>query len=194
MKSAEAFDRYDQTRQEAGGRLGNGIATMEVSTILIPQLDSRTAVPACVWLGMESAVRGIIELGLACRAHGENRHRGGRAVVGNVAHDGEAWATISAVYEGIAMAAIAGIEKFAEAVVTNANIRRDQGSGCRLSLAGNNAEFGITGAGDLSNHEASDVSKWRGFDRQTVDEVIHGFRRTFHLNRDARGCVADCAL
>jgi hypothetical protein len=49
-------------------------------------------------------------------------------VVGNVIDDGIARATVGAVYEGVAVSAVLGVEQFPETIITDRQIRRDEGS------------------------------------------------------------------
>ena len=89
------------------------------------QPELRTASPAGVGLGVEAAVERIVVLGLAGGAHGEARHRGLRPVVGDAAGDGEARAAVGAVEKGITEAAVAGVEKLAEAIRTGGGVGGD---------------------------------------------------------------------
>src|SRR5947199_146563 len=75
-----------------------------------------------------SAIERVVILGLALRAHGEDRHRGLRPVVGNTAGDGEARAAVGAVDKRIAVTPVAGIEKFAQAIGTGGRIGRNAGA------------------------------------------------------------------
>ena len=68
---------------------------------------------ARVRLGVEAAVGDRVVLALTVRAHGERRHRRGRAIVGNVAGDREARPAVGAVGERIAVAPIVRVEDLA---------------------------------------------------------------------------------
>ncbi len=75
---------------------------------------------------MESPVERVIVFGLAMRAHFEGRHGGVLAVIRNAPDDGEPGAAISAVDEGIKVAAVGGVEHFAKAVIAGCNVWRDE--------------------------------------------------------------------
>ena len=80
-------------------------------------------------LGVEPAIGGIAILRIAGRTHGEDRHRGLRAVIGNASDDGEAWAAMGAIGEGVAVAARERVEHFGRTVLTDSGVGRDLGMG-----------------------------------------------------------------
>ena len=70
------------------------------------------------------------------RAHGEACHRGLRPIIGDVLDDCEARSAVGAVDEGIMVAAVMGVEEFAQAIRADGDIRRNGleglGSGLRV--------------------------------------------------------------
>ena len=148
--------------------------------------------PAGVGLRVEAAVGRIVVLGLAGRAHFEARHRGLRAVVGNAARDGEARAAVGAVEEGIAVAAIVGIEQFAQAIGAGGgvggNAGRDAGRGPRWRRCG--SRFRRLGA---SSRTATESMRERGGAsarrRRRKDSMRCG--RPFDFDGHAARIVAD---
>ena len=82
----------------------------------VDKRNLRPAVPACIGLRVEAAVRRIVVFRLACGAHGKARHGGLRPVVGNAARDGEARAAVGAIEKRIAIAAVRRIKQFAQTI------------------------------------------------------------------------------
>src|SRR5437016_2957768 len=111
MESAESFDRDDlATANLASGGNQRLVTATKRRSRRIPQRKTRAANRTRIWLGVEAAVARVIVFGLAARAHGERRHRGVRAVVGQGFNDAETRATVGAVREGIAVAAVGRVE------------------------------------------------------------------------------------
>jgi len=71
---------------------------------------------------MEAPVQRIIIFLVTGRTHGKDAHSRLFAIVGDILHDGETWATVSAVNERIAETAIQGIEEFVQAVFAGCGI------------------------------------------------------------------------
>ncbi len=88
--------------------------------------DTGPALEAGIGLGVEAPVERIGVLGSAALAHGEGRHGGGGAVVGQVVDDGEARPAVRAVDEGIAVAAVVGVEELVHAVGAGGQLGRHQ--------------------------------------------------------------------
>ncbi len=68
----------------------------------IQQSQLRPALGTSDRLGVKTAIGRVVILGLACRTHGESRHRSSRPIVGQLADDRPARAAIRAVSERIA--------------------------------------------------------------------------------------------
>ena len=98
---------------------------------------------------MEAPVAWVLILRLAGRAHGEHRHRGERAVVRDLAHDGEARSAIRAVDKGIAKTTVSRIKHLAQAVGANRDVRGDERAYRLASMGGNDLEIAVSIAGQL---------------------------------------------
>ncbi len=72
---------------------------------------------------MKAAIRGIVELNTAYRAHAELAHRRLVTVIGNVLYDRVTWSAVGAVYEWISKSPVLRIEKLAQAVPAGADVR-----------------------------------------------------------------------
>ncbi len=71
---------------------------------------------------MESAIRWVGVFALAVGAEWKTRHGCLRSVVGDVFDDGEAWAAVGAVDEGIVIAAVSRVEEFAQTVGADGDV------------------------------------------------------------------------
>src|SRR5581483_7082819 len=88
-----------------------------------------------IGLSMKASIERIFILRLAERAEWEVAHSGLVAVVGNILDNGEAWPTVGAVNEGIAIPSVSRIKEFVQAVTTGGCIRRDECLSLIASLA-----------------------------------------------------------
>ena len=148
---------------------------------------------ACVGLGVEAAVEGVVVLGLAGGTHGEDGHGGLRPVVGDAASDGEARTAVGAVEEGITVAAVGGIEELAETVGTGGGIGRNAGGNLAFDFAGDDAESPIASWRQVANGDGVDAGEGRNFDAEAVQECFDACGRAFNLDQDAFGVVSDGA-
>src|SRR4030095_7091064 len=103
----------------------------------------RPALRARIRLRMKTAVRWIVILRATCRAHDQTRHGRERAVVRNVLDDRVPRSAIGAVDERIKISTVGGIQKFAEAVCTGCDVRRNRGAWANLRSAFMNYELRI---------------------------------------------------
>ena len=102
------------------------------------RLSSQTCGPADragVGLGVKAPVERVVVLALAVGAHGKGRMVVSGPVVGDVADDGEARPAVGAVGEGIAVAAVGGVEQLAQAVGAGGDVGRDELVAARLGHA-----------------------------------------------------------
>ena len=81
--------------------------------------DMRSAFGTGIRLSMKAPIRGVVVFSLAGRTHPKMPHGGPGTVIGNVIDDGVARSAIGAIYKRIQIAPITGIEKLAQAVITN---------------------------------------------------------------------------
>jgi hypothetical protein len=82
---------------------------------------------------MKAPVGGVIIFRLALPAHLKVLHGRLGPVIGDVIDNGISGTAIGAVYKGVAMPPISGIEHFIQAVIANADIRRYQGCHCFIA-------------------------------------------------------------
>ena len=95
----------------------------------------RAADRAAVRLGVIAAVFDVVVFPVAVRAHREGAHRGLGPVIGHVLDDREARAAVRAVDEGIAVAAVGRVAQFPQAVLADADVRRNERVALRLGFA-----------------------------------------------------------
>ena len=86
---------------EQPGRFRQGVPASSLCRVS-SRPEPRPAGRAADRLGVESAVRRVVVLGRALRAHGERRHGGQRPVVGHAGDDGEPGPAVGAVDERVA--------------------------------------------------------------------------------------------
>src|SRR3974390_1531285 len=132
MKTAQALDGQDRTLLEEPACFPQRLGDITEDAGSGEQLQLRAAIPTGIWLGMEATIGGIVVFGPAGGAHLEFVHRSARAIIRDVANDGEARATVGAVDERIAESTVARIGHFAKAVVTHGDVRGNQGT-CSLA-------------------------------------------------------------
>ena len=147
---------------------------------------------------MEAAVQRVVVLALTGRAHGELRHRGLRAVVGDAAGDGEARTAVGAVQKGIAVAAVEGREQLAQAIRAGGRIGRNPGTHTSSHLAGDDLESrpsgkDFAGRSQFAHRDRVDARQGRRLGAQATEKGIHALFRPFDLDGDPAGVVADKA-
>ena len=188
MEAAQPLDGDDRPAEQCPRGGLDGVAGLSVGrrpTAGVFECRARPALRARVGLCVEAAVAGILVLAPAFRAHGESRHRGVRAVVGNVADDREPWPAVGAVGERVAKAAIAGVEDLGEAVGAGGAIGRDRGP--RLAVAGAlaNREAALAGLLQRLGDHPLHVRQGRGLGRQPREEALDRLRRRLDFNHHA---------
>src|SRR5579875_802582 len=116
--AAQAFDSQDCTCREPPGckrdefSISCGIVWWLFSRPVL-QGDMGAADGTGVGLSVEAPVERVAVFSLAVGAHGKDAHCRLIAVIGNIQHDGEAWAAVSAVDERIAITSVGWGEEFA---------------------------------------------------------------------------------
>ena len=124
----------------------------------------RAAVPAGVGLGVETAIERDRRIRVWQAAHmAKDRHGSARAVVRDVAHDGETRPAIRAVDEGVAVAAVVGIEHLAQAIGADRDVRRDQRPALPDRRGWRGCETRVVVAGEICTTSAGDSSERRQF-------------------------------
>ena len=122
---AACAEKVGDAFREWRGRFGAGMRMRRC----FDQNEARAADGAGVGLRVEAAVFGVLVFAEAVGAHGEFRHGGHGAVVGNVEDDAVARAAVGAVGEGIVVAAIFGIARVGETCLADADVGRDESEG-----------------------------------------------------------------
>ena len=128
----------------------------------------RAAAPACIGLGMETAVQRVIVLGLALGAHREYGHRGLRTVIWNAPSNGEAGSAVGAVEKWIAVAAIIWIKKLAKTVGAGGCIRGNASADATMNLTGDDAKSRFPRDVQILSQDRIDPGKWRCFRGEPV--------------------------
>jgi hypothetical protein len=181
--AAEAFDGDDLAAQQARQGFGDRVAR------LVTQRELRPAYGTGVRLGVEAAVVGLVVLALAGRAHLEGRHAGVRPVVGQIARQRVARPAMRAVDEGVAPAAVGGIEQLGEAVGTSDGIRRHRRVR-RPAQTDFYFEAARAGGGCFVCLDGSDAGQRRRIRLQSGEEDAQRFRRTLGLDVHPLAVVA----
>jgi hypothetical protein len=127
MDATHAFDGDDLPGADAQCGFGDGVVCRYGLPAFIVQTQTRAARRAGIGLGMETARGGVVVFGPACQALHELCHAGVGAVIGESGGDRVARATVDAVDEGVAVAAVGGIEQFRQAVRADRRVGRDAG-------------------------------------------------------------------
>ena len=192
MKAADALDGHDLAGHQAVDRRSHRIVGRNLCSVWRDQPDARPAHRAGVGLRVEAAVRGIVVLRLAGRAHGEARHRGLRTVVGNAARDGEARAAVGAVQKWIAVAAVVGIEQLAQAVRAGGRVGGNAGADlAAASLATMRKSCSRLWTERLAHRNRVDARKRRRLGFEPAAKCFHPLGRPLNLDRHPAGIVAD---
>jgi len=191
VKSAEALYGDDVILFKKLRGFAQWFGDILQATIGGPELNEGAAVPAGIWLRVKPAVGGIVVFGLAGGAHGERSHGGAGAVVGNVTNDGEAWAAVGTVDEGIAEAAVARIHHFAKTIAADCDIGGNEGFGRGVEETGEDTEGGFRLRFCVTGKKFRDSCEGRKLGGQALEETIDQLRFALNFDGDASGAVGD---
>ena len=191
MKSAQALDGHHQPSLKSLGCFRDGVGDGNLLALPVPQFHLWAALPAGIRLSMKTSVQRIVVFCLAGCAHAEGSHRRVGPVVGNVAHNREARATVGAVDEGIQITPVVWIKQLPKTIGANADIRGNQGLYLLSASGGENAEFVIAAARDFSYLYVRYTRKGRCRKRQVQNKFLDDFGRAFDLNRHPCGRVGN---
>ncbi len=137
MEPTQALGGDDETAPDGfGGGAQGVIAGGQDEAGGTPELETGAASGTGVGLGMETAVAGVVEFGLAQRTEWEAVHGSVGAVVREGLDDAEAWAAMGAIGEGIAETAIGRIEDFAQAIGTGGDVGQHESGRLTGGVAG----------------------------------------------------------
>jgi hypothetical protein len=84
------------------------------------------------------------------------------------------------------MPPVVWIEQFAQAIITDSDIRGDERLDSFSSAADENTEFSVPVAGNIEDSKASNARQRRGFAGETHNEVLHRATRSLDFDRHAR--------
>lgn len=143
---------------------------------------------------MEASVQGIVIFGLALGAHLEGAHGGFRTVIGHTLNYGEPRATIGAVGEWIAVAAVLRIRYLVKTSLTGGHIWRNELEFTSLDLALSNLEGLVTGRSTILNSYVLNTGQWWCLSPEFLLKLSYGLRFAFHFNSDIFRSVVDPAL
>ena len=125
LEAAQALERDDLPSSDRSGGQADGIAgALDTARVRIP--ETRAARGARVRLRMKTAIRRVLVLLRAGRAHREMTHGRERPVVWNVLDDREAGTAVGAVRECVSVPPVRGVEDVVNALGTSRCIRRDR--------------------------------------------------------------------
>ena len=172
--AAEPLDRHDLAAPQRRGGLGEAAR------------QRRSAVRAAHRLGVEASIGGVGVLRPAAPAHLEVDHRGAGTVVGDAGHDGVARAAIRAVGEGVAEAAILGVEDLPEAIAARRHVGGNERRCRRLGRARPDDEIRLVAECEaLDVNRADTGQRWRS-GAEALGEGSDRLRWALHLDRHAR--------
>ena len=142
---------------------------------------------------MESAVQRIIVFGPAVRAHRERGHRGQGPIIRHIGNNGKTGTAVCAVYKGISIPPVLGIEQLLATCIACGNIGgyQDISSLC-LAFADFKTKVAVR-RNRLLLH-LLDPGEGRGQFNKVPTEEVEGRRGAFHLHHDTGGGVQDPSL
>ena len=123
MESPDALDGGDASLHQGPPDKGNGVAPPFAPP---RQIDFGAAIIAADGLGVVTAAGGVVVLGTARPAHGEDPHAGPFPVVGHGVQNGQPGAAGGAIDEGMQITAVRGVEKLLPALGADADIGRNE--------------------------------------------------------------------
>ncbi len=182
------------SRQDLAAAFGRSALAGQRLSSPVPQFNLWPAHGAGVGLGVEAAVKWVVILRLALRAHGEALHRGVCAVVGEGFDDAEARAAIRAVRERVTVTAIARIENLAQAVRAGRDVREHQRSPDAAGFARADFEARIADRIEPGGFEALDGAARRAVCFEAQQKRLQCNRGAFDFNEDALSGVVDPAV
>jgi hypothetical protein len=143
---------------------------------------------------MEASVKRIIIFRLALRAHLEVVHGSFGAVIRHTFNYGKPRATIGAVGERIAVAAVLRIHHLAKTSLAGGHIWRNELVFASLSLALPNLKGFVTDRAMILNRYVLNVGQWRRLSPEFSLKLPKGFCFAFYLNSDIFRSVVNPAL
>ena len=128
MESTQAFDNQDfAIRQHLLRGVNCSVPFQRLSSILNRpfQPDRRTTIGTGYRLGMKTPVEWILVFNGAVQAHRKRRHCCVGTVIGDIGDDGKPRSAVGTVDERVTIAPVSRVKEFAQAIITDTNIRGD---------------------------------------------------------------------
>ena len=188
--SPQSLDRHHVPPGQQPGRLRQGVPGQFV-LLAVEQAQPRPARRAADRLGVEPAVRRIVVLRRAFRAHGERGHGGQRPVVGHAGDDGEPGPTVGAVDERVAEPPVRRVRQLGQAVVTGRGVGRDQRAAAAGVVAGDDREPRRPGGGHRRRRHPVHPGHRRRLSLQQPQKLLNACCRALDLCEHAIDVVAD---
>ena len=123
MITAKSLDRQNVALFQEFDRFTDRILCVNLVFEVVEKTNMGSAILTGIGLGMKAPIGGIIILGLACRAHFKMPHRSFGPIIRNIVNDGVTGSAVGAIDKRIAIAPVAGLQEFSQAIVTNRDIR-----------------------------------------------------------------------
>ena len=154
----------------------------------------RPADGTAVGLGVIASVLDVVVFPVTVRAHRELAHRGLAAIIRYIFYYSKAWTAISTIYKRVAVSPVVPVAQFAQAVVTDADIRRYQCIPKLFCFALENAKIGIIL--QLRRELRLDAlyhRQLRRAQRQSLGEAFQRLALTLQLQLHSGGSILDKA-
>src|SRR5215469_2245082 len=191
MESAEPLYRKNAALLDQPSRLAERFHYILARPEGRPELKLWSTIPASIRLRVKPSVGRIIVFGPARAAHFEGSHRGARAVVRNVADNGEPRTAIRTVDEGVAKTAVARIHHFAQALVADGHVRRNERFRRGIQPARKNAKNRIVSGLGVAWNKRGKPCQGRDLLRQPLEKAFDIFGAALHFNAYARRRIGD---
>ena len=190
--AAQALDREHLALGQPSRRQGDRIA-VSLPAQGIEQPQPRAAGGTAHRLGVEPAVGRVGVLRRAVGAQPEARHRGQRAVVGDVPHDREPRPAVRAVDERVAEPAVSRVGQLGQAVAAGRGVGRDQRLTTAARLASHDGEPGAAAWRQSRRPHRLDPGQRRRVMLERREEIEDARRRALDLDEHAGRVVAHVA-
>jgi hypothetical protein len=175
-------------RSGAAQRIARAQPAGDRHPLLVPQRQPRAALRAGDRLRVEAAILRVHVLAQTGHAEREVGQGGGRPVVRQRAHHGEARAAAGAIEEGVAEAAVARIAQLAQTIVARRNVCRDEHLGLAPLVGVLDPELQLPARRTAGALHRLDLSQGWGPALQPIEEQAHCGQRPLHLDQH-RACL-----
>ncbi len=170
--SPQALEGDDPPRGQGRDRDGQRVVELDRPPAAVEGLQARAARRAGDRLGVVAAVARVLVFRAAGRAHGEARHGRTLTVIRDAPDDRQTGAAMGAVEEWVAIPAVRGIEKLAQAIPAGCDVRRDEDRAGPIEIAGLDTELWVAPWRTGRPPESLDPAQRRGPGRELDEEPI----------------------